>query len=297
MYPLVGQCTLRRGSEKIQGYRGWPSADVQVGCSIVTAEARGTDPGQIGGTSPIYKGDGHRRSQNYATDSHVFKSRVLDTCFVGMGKQLVTLDYFDFAPTIAPTMDILFPQTVRHQVLVATGGESPIVTKDDWIIDSGCTSHMSHDRTLFSHLAPYTTHVQTAGAPTKVTHKGTAILHADLKDSTSKISLSNTLLVPSLPINLISQSKLDNLFYINTQNGYEVRSRENDQILLTATLINGLYVVDRDAEVETAFVAKESLQLWHERLGHINVRRLKTMKDGAAEGISFNEVDLKNFSG
>ena len=78
------------------------------------------------------------------------------------------------------------------------------------------------------------TEVITAGSSTQVLGKGTVKLRAELPEIINVISLSNTLLVPSLSVNLISQSKLEQHFYTNTKEGYQVRDRESDDLIFDA---------------------------------------------------------------
>ena len=73
---------------------------------------------------------------------------------------------------------------------------------------------MSNNPSLFTDLRPHNTTITTAGTATPVTGIGTARLRAQLQNEITNFTLTNTLLVPSLPVNLISQSKLENKFYI-----------------------------------------------------------------------------------
>jgi hypothetical protein len=108
-------------------------------------------------------------------------------------------------------------------------------------------------------------------------------------------SLLNTLLVPSLPVNLINQSKLDIKFYFSTENGYQVRSREIHELFLEARVIGGLYVVNQVHEFNTALLAKENLITWHECLEHISVKHLQDMCDGKATGVKFSDNEVDDF--
>ena len=219
-----------------------------------------------------------------------------DTALVGEHRNLLTMSDFDFAPQVAPTPHQLFPNLQTHTVLIAARGEGFLIDpKFDWIVDSGCTSHMSNNPSLFTELRPHNSTITTAGTATQVTGIGTARLRAELKDEITNFTLQNTLLVPSLPVNLISQSKLESKFYITTQHGYQVRSRQTNDLFMEARIIQGLYVVKQERVFDKSLLAKESLQLWHERMGHINVQRLKLMRDGSAIGVKFTDAELSDF--
>uniref|UniRef100_A0A8R1IXG6 Gag_pre-integrs domain-containing protein n=1 Tax=Caenorhabditis japonica TaxID=281687 RepID=A0A8R1IXG6_CAEJA len=154
---------------------------------------------------------------------------------------------------------------------------------------------MCNNKALFVDLQPRQSTIITAGEPAPVIGIGTVLIRVELEDEIVNLSLTNTLLVPSLPVNLMSQSKLDEKFYISTLNGFQVKSRLTHELLLEARLIEGLYVVNLERKLDTALSAKESLTTWHERLGHISIARLKTMRDGKASGIKFSEEEVKDF--
>jgi hypothetical protein len=106
--------------------------------------------------------------------------------------------------------------------------------------------------------------ITTAGEPAQVIGIDTAHIRAQLEDGIVNFSLLNTLLVPSLSVNLISQSKLDIKFYFSTKNGYQVRSREIHELFLEARVIGRLYVVNQVREFNTALLVKENLITWYE---------------------------------
>ena len=121
-------------------------------------------------------------------------------------------------------------------------------------------------------------------------------MRAELHEIINVISFSNTLLVPSLPINLISQSKLEQHFYTNTkEEDYQVRDRESNDLIFDARIVGGLYVLNQEREFDTALLAKKTLHLWHERLGYINIQRLKTMRDKSAKRVQFTDAELFQF--
>ena len=54
-------------------------------------------------------------------------------------------------------------------------------------------------------------------------------------------------------------------------------------------------MVNQQRNFNSAMLAKESLTLWHKRLGHINVQRLKAIRDGMATGLKFSDEELSQF--
>jgi hypothetical protein len=218
-----------------------------------------------------------------------FNSLVFPKAFVGLENYSLTLNDFDFTPNIAPSYDQLFFHLNTQRVLIASRGDRPLIDpKLDWIVDSGCTSYMCNNKSLFTELTSISSTITTAGEPAQVIGIDTACIRAQLEDDIVNFSLLNTLLVPSLSINLISQSKLDIKFYFSTENGYQVRSREIHELFLEARVIGRLYVVNQVREFNTALLAKENLTTWHEHLEHISVKRLQDMRDGKVTGVKFS---------
>jgi hypothetical protein len=207
----------------------------------------------------------------------------------------LSLKDFDFAPN-APTFDQVYSHLITHTVLIASGKDKPLIDPlFDWIMDSRCTSHICNNKSLFTELRPIQSAITTAETPAKVTGVGTAKIQVELDDQIINFSLLNTLLVPSLPVNLISQSKLEPNYYFTTLHGYQARSRDTYELVLEARLIEGLYVVNQERHFETALSVKESLVIWHERLRHISIKRLQTMRDGKAMGVKFFDKEVSDF--
>jgi hypothetical protein len=84
-------------------------------------------------------------------------------------------------------------------------------------------------------------------------------------------------------------------YYFTTLHGYQARSRDTHELVLETRLIEGLYVVNQERRFETALSAKKSLVIWHERLGHINVKRLQIMRDGKATEVKFSDKEVSDF--
>ena len=162
-------------------------------------------------------------------------------------------------------------------------------------MDSGCTSHICNNKLLFTDLCPTKSAITTAGVLASVEGIGTAQVRVELDEEIINFSLINTLLVPSLPVNLISQSKLNTKFYLSTKNGYQLFTRDSDELTLEARLVDGLYVVNQEKRWDTALIAKNSLAIWHEHLVHISVKCLQSMRDGKVTRIKFSDDEVKDF--
>jgi hypothetical protein len=76
---------------------------------------------------------------------------------------------------------------------------------------------------------------------------------------------------------------------------YQARSRDTHELVLETRLIEELYIVNQERRFETALSAKEFLVIWHERLGHISIKCLQTMRDGKATGVKLSDKEVSDF--
>ena len=165
-----------------------------------------------------------------------------------------------------------------------------------WIIDSGCTSHVTHDRSVFtSYTAATTTSCLDLGANSSapIVGRGDVKLNLCLPNGETKPCLvKNVLHVPDLRYQLLSVSAMAKL-------GVNVQFDESRALLVrdsntiaTGTFRNGLYTLDctkppvqaPSDNPDTALVA--SLKIWHKRLAHASVSGIKSMvARGVVKGI------------
>jgi hypothetical protein len=142
-----------------------------------------------------------------------------------------------------------------------------------WYLDSGCSRHMTGNKSFFETLVMEEGGNVTFGdgSKKKVIGKGTISVPG-------LPSLSNALLVDGLKANLISISHLSDERYS------VLFSKDNCSILKPngQTLLKGMRSSDNcyclEARIVSNNVSKdEQIELWHERLGHMNFRDLRTL--------------------
>ena len=159
---------------------------------------------------------------------------------------------------------------------------------NDWYVDSRCSNHMSYNKDWFSNLiVPNTSgHVQTGDDTShSIKHIG------DVKFQTTNGTdcLSEVLHVPTITKNLISVGQI-------VEKGYQVRftskgcyvedPRKQFKIIAKGTKQDRLFTMEvkmHDSQVMFASHDNKSiaqLDLWHKRLGHVNVQKLKQMQYG-----------------
>ena len=117
--------------------------------------------------------------------------------------------------------------------------ESPL-SKEDWIFDSGCTTHVCCDRSMFSTFMP-------AESSTISGIAGNAPILGYGRVELEDITLTDVAYIPSMPFNLISikrASVIANVRFIFDQNSLSVIYPPN-KVTRVGTVKNSLYVLDR----------------------------------------------------
>lgn len=167
--------------------------------------------------------------------------------------------------------------------------------RNSWCLDSGCTAHLCWDKNTFGKWSP-------AGrgrlnlasnTSTAVEAKGTVQLQASIGANTRSVNLENALYVPDLRTNLLSVAKITDkdCEVVFKRNNAVVRDRNGD-VRLVADRIGDLYYLRQSKE--SSYIAESSaeMQMWHERLGHLNFQDLKELvKKNVATGIKFVTIE------
>ena len=150
-----------------------------------------------------------------------------------------------------------------------------------WCLDSGCTTHLCKDKSKFTQLQP-STHEKlnlASNGSTNVEAKGNVCIRTKLDNNLKQVSFGDALYVPDLRVNLMSVAKM-------TEKGNKVIFEKNAAIVvgddgriqLKPDRIGDLYYIREEKEdvrhvdCEQSDAAK--VKLWHERLGHLNVKDL-----------------------
>jgi hypothetical protein len=153
-----------------------------------------------------------------------------------------------------------------------------------YIVDSGAIHHMVVNSTLLHDVKPIATQWIVVGNGEKVPASSMGTLKL------GKAVFTNVLVAPGLDRNLISVGASTNKWEFDKQSATLVDS--NNIAILTAQRSSGLYVI-KASEIAIAMSASadnpsySALCDWHERLGHVNVRRVMMMgRDGRIDGLS-----------
>lgn len=167
--------------------------------------------------------------------------------------------------------------------------------KCDWYIDSGATWHMTMHRNWLTGTEKIDMpHIRAANNQFMKVECTAKVKFGVEADGESKdLQMNGVLCVPEITANLLSVSQI-------TDAGNTVRfSKEKCEIhnakgelLVTASCVDGLYKLDgfrgdSNGIALSAVNANDSMELWHRRLGHLNVKSLEQMNEGAVDGVSF----------
>ncbi|KAK1391540.1 Serine/threonine protein kinase SRPK1 [Heracleum sosnowskyi] len=142
------------------------------------------------------------------------------------------------------------------------------IPRNKWIIESGCSRHMTGDKSKFLSIDARDGGLVTLGDSTTVRIIGKGTIGND------KFSINNVRLVDGLKYNLISVSQL-------TDAGHDVKfgkdmcliSTNSNHTPLIAKRQGNIFVLDFDEQKEEICLAsiQDQQKLWHRRLGHVHM--------------------------
>lgn len=190
---------------------------------------------------------------------------------------------------------------------------SSVCDHNSWILDSGCTSHMTNRKDWMINYSPSSQSEITTANNEKIYSVGVGDVNLTLENYNDK-SIKDALYVPNVAANLLSVSKVAEKGYVLVFdiNKCHIYRKDNVSVTgscdLTATNVDGIYKIDYKRGFFSTFVDNQkpststegkafmskldSLELWHRRLGHLSYRGMLTLRDNLARGIDFSNGDL-----
>jgi hypothetical protein len=173
----------------------------------------------------------------------------------------------------------------------------------EWYFDSGCTVHITNDKSMLSDLVP--TDVRLTGAIAKdskrVNEKGDCHLlcEGEEDDSIVKLRIEDVLYSADARKNLLSVKKIcqNGNYIIFDDKQARIYKKSDDRLILSAEVTdNGLYGfkavsndVSKPIPQEEHVWNLESKATWHERLGHLSVKQLEKLAQ-VSNGIAIKDV-------
>ncbi|XP_024011253.1 uncharacterized protein LOC112086523 [Eutrema salsugineum] len=152
--------------------------------------------------------------------------------------------------------------------------ESDEDESEPWYFDSGCSRHMTGNRSYLRNFKKIKGGRVTFGDGSVGAIQGKGIT----KDE-DQPDLVNVYLVQGLKANLISISQLcdEGLIVIFTNKGCRAVNDDGQIILAGERSGNNCYMWNKSGSVMSCFTVCDNLQLWHQRLGHMNIRNLNDL--------------------
>lgn len=166
------------------------------------------------------------------------------------------------------------------------------IIKNDFIVDSGATSHMCSIEKYFKSIVPSSGTVKCASKSTTLEIKGVGNIVGKISDGT-EITLKDVLYVPDLNGQLISVRKIESANYaVIFQNEKVFIEKERKRFCFGMRDLNGQYISDFVPNSEIVLLSKDDDHtLWHRRLGHPCDKVLKEM--GLPTPSSFCDVCVR----
>ena len=160
---------------------------------------------------------------------------------------------------------------------------SNVVVPDEWILDSGCSFHMSPNRSWFINFDEHESDTVYMGNNNTCTVQGIGDIKLKLHDGKIRL-LTNVRYVPGLKRNLISLGTLDEIGFLYLAKNGCLHVTKNDCIVLSGIKKNGLYVLEgvyyaADDRTDSALVSDFNMtELWHLRLGRMCQKGIHILK-------------------
>lgn len=159
-------------------------------------------------------------------------------------------------------------------------------SKEDWLADSGTTSHICNDMNSFVDLTSLTeSSISGIGNQSiKALGRGTVVLEAKVGKETRIHRLKDTLYAPNAVNNLISITRLDDAgLTAKFGDGQVVFHRKDGTVLAEGKKVNRLYLMKMRAKTnpEKSHIARGSVDTWdswHLRYGHLGKKGLEQLE-------------------
>lgn len=174
-------------------------------------------------------------------------------------------------------------------------GTSSTISANDWYIDSGASAHMTMHRNWLNNICKPPNRDIIVANNEHIPISGVGSLNLSVytaNNNVSNIEVTEVLHVPDLSTNLLSVSQMvrnGNSVLFNGD-GCKIYDVRND-LIATASLKDNMYKLNVTEHQETMLMTTVSsdLDLWHRRLGHMNVDYMKKLQ-GMAEESSFSKL-------
>jgi len=172
----------------------------------------------------------------------------------------------------------------------------------DWLLDSGAFEHFAGSNVPLKNISnlptPVNIKIAKFGTFLQARQAGEIEVVSMVKGKEITVKIKDILIVPGLQYNLLSVPKLEmNGFRITFEYGKELIERSNRLVAIALRQKSQVYLLNfryREASANIC-TSTESLELWHKRMGHLNidsVKHLQEQVDGIKEDLSKSSKEM-----
>ena len=157
--------------------------------------------------------------------------------------------------------------------------DSLFVSEEEWVLDSGCTFHITPRKEILTDLVEFEGNKMMMGNNSFCIVRGIGKITIDNKDG-SVVTLNNVRYMPEMGRNLISYGQLEQSGCNYEGNDYNIFFYKDNRKILTGSYNNGLYYLEgsvRRAEENTTKNSVDHTRRRHTRLAHMNISSLETL--------------------
>ena len=199
-------------------------------------------------------------------------------------KQNPTAFVADRSTSDDPTIVCL---VAKHSCYTAQTKQSD---SQDWIIDSGCSNHMTYDKSIFQSYTTISGQFVGVGGGNKLPIIGTGNVRIQIivEGTQRTCMLMGAYHVPELGYSLVSVPSLDKRKLYTQFGDQRCMIKNHSEVLLaTGTIQGNVYKLDFDSsrQVHSQALIASDISIWHKRLAHIDPASVAKMhKDGCVLG-------------
>ncbi|KAL3510895.1 hypothetical protein ACH5RR_030296 [Cinchona calisaya] len=170
----------------------------------------------------------------------------------------------------------------KDELALTTVNTNPIHYNVDWIIDSGCSNHMTGDKRKLTKLTEYKggrVVVTADNSRLPITHIGNATILP--RYNSNQVELQHVYHVSGIKKNLLSVSQLKASLNFVLFGPDEVKVYQNKKITGTPIIqgkrMETMYVMSAQEAYVDKIRKNETPNLWYAKLGHVSYHKLKIM--------------------
>lgn len=184
-------------------------------------------------------------------------------------------------------------KTLLSSSVMYSSVDSPL-KKYEWCLDSGATSHMCCDKSLFCEISLDNNHSIQLAADKTISASGIGTV---LLNGVCDFKLLKVLYVPELRGNFLSVSKATVFKHsVQFHGDFATITDPNGKTIAKAIKRNDLFIIDVKKIETVSFCASNNLKdnecfRWHQRFGHLNLQSLKQLQSqGMVNGLKLENI-------